>query len=241
MTAHPSRAATDADLARIAQFNRTETTFPDNVTLQELIEAQMDKQSSETAVICDHDKVFGVPSFTYAQINDRVNQLAHSLRAAGVRPGHIVALIVERSFAMIIGILGIVKAGGAYLPVSPDNPPDRIDYILGPYENVEATFPGYFYTDAGTAYVYDLASPTPTVPVATLTDPRPATSASFGYSVAVSGTRVVVGVPVGGSAGTAHVYDLAIATPSASVSASPWPWTVRPSLSAILSTTPRRR
>jgi len=39
-------------------------------------------------------------------------------------------LIVERSFAMIIGILGIVKAGGAYLPVSPDNPPDRIDYIL---------------------------------------------------------------------------------------------------------------
>ena len=52
------------------------------------------------------------------------------MRAAGVRPGHIVALIVERSFAMIIGILGIVKAGGAYLPVSPDNPPDRIDYIL---------------------------------------------------------------------------------------------------------------
>ena len=67
MTAHLSRAATDADLARIAQFNRTETTFPDNVTLQELIEAQMDKQSSETAVICDHDKVFGVPSFTYAR------------------------------------------------------------------------------------------------------------------------------------------------------------------------------
>ena len=85
---------------------------------------------SGTAVICDHDKVFGVPSLTYAQLNDKVNQLAHLLRAEGVRPGHIVALMVERSFAMIIGILGIVKAGGAYLPVSPDNPPDRIDYML---------------------------------------------------------------------------------------------------------------
>src|SRR6266446_6463899 len=130
MAAHPSRAATQADLARIAQFNRTETTFPDNVTLQELIEAQIDKHSFETAVICDYDKVFGVTSLTYTQLNDKANQLAHRLRAEGVRPGHIVALMVERSFAMIIGILGIVKAGGAYLPVSPDNPPDRVDYML---------------------------------------------------------------------------------------------------------------
>ena len=71
-----------------------------------------------------------MPSLTYAQLNDRVNQLAHLLRAEGVRPGHIVALMVERSFAMIIGILGIVKAGAAYLPVSPDNPADRIEYML---------------------------------------------------------------------------------------------------------------
>jgi len=130
MAAHPPRATTQADLERIAQFNRTETTFPDNVTLQELIEAQIDKHSFETAVICDHDKVFGAPSLTYTQLNDKANQLAHRLRAQGVRPGHIVALMVERSFAMIIGILGILKAGGAYLPVPPDNPPDRTDYML---------------------------------------------------------------------------------------------------------------
>src|SRR5256886_545424 len=130
MTAHHPRAVTEADLARIAQFNRTETTFPDNVTLQELIEAQVDKHSSQMAVICDDDKVFGLPSLTYAQLDDKVNQLAHLLRAEGVRPGHIVALMVERSFAMTIGILGIVKAGAAYLPVSPDNPADRIDYML---------------------------------------------------------------------------------------------------------------
>ena len=129
MAANLPPAATPADLARIAQFNRTETTFPD-VTLQELIEAQIDKHSSATAVICDHDQGVGVSSLTYAQLNDKVNQLAHLLNAEGVRPGHIVALMVERSFAMIIGILGIVKAGGAYLPVSPDNPPDRIGYML---------------------------------------------------------------------------------------------------------------
>jgi surfactin family lipopeptide synthetase A len=125
-----AHAASEADLEKIAEFNRTETTFPDNVTLQELIQAQIDKHASDTAVICDHDTVFGVPSLTYAQLNDKVNQLAHLLRVAGVRPGHIVALLMERSFAMIIGILGAVKAGGAYLPVSPDNPPDRIDYML---------------------------------------------------------------------------------------------------------------
>jgi len=130
MTAHSPRTATEADLASIAEFNRTEMPFPDNVTLQALIEAQVARHASDIAVICDHDKTFGVPSLTYAQLNDRANQLAHLLRAEGVRPGDIVALMVERSFAMIIGILGIVKAGAAYLPVSADNPPDRIAYLL---------------------------------------------------------------------------------------------------------------
>src|SRR5882762_8544576 len=130
MATQSPRAATEADLARIAQFNRTETTFPDNVTLQELFEAQIAKHSFGTAMLYEHDRVVGLPSLTYAQLNDKVNQLAHRLRAEGVRPGHVVALMVERSFAMIIGILGIVKSGGAYLPVSPDNPPDRIDYML---------------------------------------------------------------------------------------------------------------
>src|SRR5207245_3609840 len=89
MAVHPPRVATAADLARIAQFNRTETPFPDNVTLQALIEAQLDRHFDRTAVICDHDSVLGVPSLTYAQLNGKVNQLAHVLRAAGVGPGHI--------------------------------------------------------------------------------------------------------------------------------------------------------
>src|SRR5688572_16234088 len=117
MTTQTPRIATEADLARIAEFNRTEMPFPDDVTLQELIEAQVAKHPDDTAVICDHDQGFGAPLLTYAQLNDRANQLAHLLRAEGVRPGDVVALVVERSFAMIIGIFGIIKAGGAYLPI----------------------------------------------------------------------------------------------------------------------------
>ena len=126
MTAQAPPGATAADLVRIAEFNRTDAPFPDNVTLQELIEAQVERHAGDTAVICD----VGVPSLTYAQLNGKVNQLAHLLRAEGVGPGHVVALMVERSYAMIIGILGIVKAGAAYLPIAPDNPPDRTAYLL---------------------------------------------------------------------------------------------------------------
>jgi D-alanine--poly(phosphoribitol) ligase subunit 1 len=119
-----------ADLDRIAEFNSTKAPFPDQATLQELIEAQFAKSGSTTAVICDHDTVFGVSSLTFAELNEKANQLAHSLRAMGIGPGHIVALMVERSFAMMIGILGIIKAGGAYLPLSPDNPAARTEYML---------------------------------------------------------------------------------------------------------------
>ena len=124
------RAATAADLDMIARFNLTEAAFPDQATLQELIEARVAGNPEATAVMCDHDVTFGTSLLTYAQVNEKANQLAHLLRAEGVGPGHVVALMVERSFAMIIGILGIVKSGGAYLPVAPDTPPDRADYML---------------------------------------------------------------------------------------------------------------
>jgi D-alanine--poly(phosphoribitol) ligase subunit 1 len=126
MSAQAPPAATPADLARIAQFNHTDAPFPDNVTLQELIEAQVEQHADDTAVVCD----VGVRSMTYAQLNEKVNQLAHVLRAAGIGPGHVVALMVERSYAMIVGILAIVKAGAAYLPIAPDNPPNRTAYLL---------------------------------------------------------------------------------------------------------------
>lgn len=130
MSDSSSRPATDIELAQIAEFNRTEADFPREATLTQLIEAQFAQHPDRIALICDHDKAFGKSSLTNAEVNAKANQLAHRLRSLGVRPGHIVALMVERSFAMSIGILGIVKAGGAYLPLPPDNPPDRTEYML---------------------------------------------------------------------------------------------------------------
>jgi amino acid adenylation domain-containing protein len=128
--ARGSWAATAEDLEAIARFNRTEAAFPDQATLQQMIEAQVAAHPLAPAVFCDHDGTFGAPVLTYAQLNEKANQLAQLLRAEGVGPGHVVALMVERSFAMIIGILAIVKAGGAYLPVPPDYPPERVEYML---------------------------------------------------------------------------------------------------------------
>src|SRR5688572_25319041 len=92
--------------------------------IQQLIEAQVEAHPGATAVVC------GDQSLTYAELNACANRLAHRLRAEGVGPGAIVALMVERSLAMMVGILGIVKAGAAYLPVPPDHPAERTRYML---------------------------------------------------------------------------------------------------------------
>ena len=122
--------STENNPDRIAEFNRTVRDFPDHVTLQELIEAQVRQRPLQAAVLCDHDPFWGTSRFSYRRLNEKANQLAHRLRDQGVRPGHVVGILVERSFAMVIGIFGILKAGGAYLPLSPEDPPDRIGYIL---------------------------------------------------------------------------------------------------------------
>ncbi|MCP4146984.1 MAG: amino acid adenylation domain-containing protein, partial [bacterium] len=67
---------------------------------------------------------------TYRKLNEKSNRLAHLLRGKGVKPGTIVAIMVERSIEMIIGLMGILKAGAAYLPIDPEYPKERIDYML---------------------------------------------------------------------------------------------------------------
>jgi amino acid adenylation domain-containing protein len=69
-------------------------------------------------------------SLTYAKLNARANQLAHYLRAQGIGPEEVIGLCVERSVEMLIGLLGIMKAGGAYLPLDPTYPPERLSYML---------------------------------------------------------------------------------------------------------------
>jgi D-alanine--poly(phosphoribitol) ligase subunit 1 len=125
-----SRPATADDLKRIASFNDTAAEFPHLATLGELLEVRARQCPNATAVICEHDHTFGKPSLTYAELADKVEHLAHRLRAAGAKPNTVIALMLERSFAMSIGILAVIRAGAGYLPLPPENPPDRTEYML---------------------------------------------------------------------------------------------------------------
>ncbi|RUL78905.1 non-ribosomal peptide synthetase [Dyella choica] len=97
---------------------------PDRRVLHELFEAQAAMEPDGIAV------VYQDASLTYAQLNAQANRLARHLRGWGVGPDVLVGLCVERSVAMIVGVLAILKAGGAYVPLDPAYPADRLSYTL---------------------------------------------------------------------------------------------------------------
>src|SRR6202040_338181 len=74
--------------------------------------------------------VFEQSTLTYAQLNARANRLAHLLIGRGIGPENLVALALPRSAEMIIALLGILKAGAAYLPLDPEYPAERLRYML---------------------------------------------------------------------------------------------------------------
>jgi len=115
---------TDADTRQLMEWNRTESDYPRDVSLACLIEAQVERAPNAIAVS------FGGQSLTYSELNASANQLARELQARGVGPDGIVAILVERSVEMMVGLLAIVKAGGAYLPLDPFLPPERLRTML---------------------------------------------------------------------------------------------------------------
>ena len=74
--------------------------------------------------------VFGDEQLTYCELNSRANQLAHYLQGLGVRPDDLVGICVERSADMLVAMLGVLKAGGAYIPLDPSFPKERLGHIL---------------------------------------------------------------------------------------------------------------
>ena len=74
--------------------------------------------------------VFEDERLSYGELDARSSRLAHHLRGLGVGPEVVVGLCIERSLAMLVGLLGILKAGGAYLPLDPDYPPERLAFML---------------------------------------------------------------------------------------------------------------
>ncbi|MHB8065926.1 MAG: amino acid adenylation domain-containing protein, partial [Ruminiclostridium sp.] len=106
------------------QFNDTKTEYQRDKTIHQLFEEQVEKTPDNIAV------VFGKQQLTYRELNRKANQLATALRKKGVKAGTIVGIMLERSIEMIVGIMGILKSGGGYLPIDLEYPQERIKYML---------------------------------------------------------------------------------------------------------------
>ncbi|WP_233184736.1 non-ribosomal peptide synthetase, partial [Paenibacillus sonchi] len=106
------------------EFNDNAAEYPQEATIQELFEQQVEKTPIHIAV------VQGKRTLTYQALNQQANSLARALRTMGVKRESIVGIMAEKSLSTIVGILGILKAGGTFLPVDPSYPVDRIQYML---------------------------------------------------------------------------------------------------------------
>ncbi|MDP9160731.1 MAG: non-ribosomal peptide synthetase [Acidobacteriota bacterium] len=108
----------------VVQFNQSAVPYPKHLCVHELFEEQVSRTPQRTALR------FNDQTFTYEELNARSNQMAHYLRKHGVGPNVPVALFVERSAEMIIGMLAIMKAGGCYVPLLHDDPRPRLSHLL---------------------------------------------------------------------------------------------------------------
>ncbi|AEK88756.1 bacillomycin D synthetase A [Bacillus amyloliquefaciens XH7] len=108
----------------LTEFNDTKTPYPHNETVSRWFENQANLRPDHEAVI------FGNERYTYRQLNERANQLARTLRTKGIQADQFVAIISPHCIELIVGILAVLKSGGAYVPIDPEYPEDRIHYML---------------------------------------------------------------------------------------------------------------
>jgi amino acid adenylation domain-containing protein/non-ribosomal peptide synthase protein (TIGR01720 family) len=115
----------------IVHFNSTASAYPADKTVQELFGEQVLKTPNNVAVIAGGRRNrAGAGPVTYRQLDEYSNQVAAYLVKKGVTANTPVAVILDRTQEFVISVLGILKAGGCYLPVDRDMPADRVDYIL---------------------------------------------------------------------------------------------------------------
>ncbi|WP_165768490.1 amino acid adenylation domain-containing protein, partial [Flavobacterium pectinovorum] len=124
-------------------FNNTTVDYPHDKTIIELFEDQAEKAPNSVAV------VFEGTELTYKELNEITNQLGAYLREKyNIEPDDLIGIKLERSERMIVSILGILKSGAAYVPIDPNYPQDRIDYIESDTQSkiiIDETQYGIFY------------------------------------------------------------------------------------------------
>ena len=105
-------------------WNNTATDYPRDSCVHHLFERQVVQTPDAVAISDDVDQV------TYAQLNERANRIAHCLQKKGVGPEIVVGIALERSIPMVVAMLGVLKAGGAYLPLDTNYPAERLKVLI---------------------------------------------------------------------------------------------------------------
>ncbi|TYP75461.1 amino acid adenylation domain-containing protein [Paenibacillus methanolicus] len=107
------------------RFNATAADYARGATIHQAFERMSEAFGPRTAIFTDEER------YTYASLNERANQVARLLLNSGLRKGEFVTIFMERGLSTIVSLLGVLKAGGVYVPVDPEHPEDRIRYIIG--------------------------------------------------------------------------------------------------------------
>jgi amino acid adenylation domain-containing protein/non-ribosomal peptide synthase protein (TIGR01720 family) len=118
------RLLSKAERQQLLEWNDTSAEYSRETCIHELFEQQVEWTPASTAVI------FGSEELSYRELNARANQLAHYLCERGVSAGELVGLCAERSLEMVVGMLGVLKAGSGYVPIDPEYPRERVSQML---------------------------------------------------------------------------------------------------------------
>ena len=108
----------------LEDFNNTGLEYDKNIPIIKYFEEQAKKTPNTPAIIFENKKM------NYKELNEKANSLAYELRRNGVTNNTIVGILQERSFEMLIAIVAVLKSGGSYIPIAPDYPNERIEYML---------------------------------------------------------------------------------------------------------------
>lgn len=141
----------DAELkTQLIDWNVQAIDYPKNKNILTSIEEWAASTPDAIAIVC------GEKSYSYRQINDRANQMAHTLLAMGIRSEDKIIVCLERSADFIAAILGILKSGGAYVPVDPVEPPERMETILRDLHPLCIVAHGAFKTHSSTCPIVNI-------------------------------------------------------------------------------------